>query len=723
MNPPALTPERHLSFRVVLLLFMMTLGVNGQMHNGTKLVVAKLVSDTTSVTPGKPFTVGLLLKMQPGWHMYWRYPGDSGLPTKIVWHLPEGFTAGALQWPLPTRQDDEGDLQTYVYNDEVMLLTEITPPAQTTQKELTLGASASWLVCDKSCVPGKAELSLPMHVGGGEASSDAELFKKYRDLLPRSGDMPFTAAWSGTAGQVALQIKGASGSVDLLPLPKAGTFVDHPKRDVSGDSVTFTVPVHSGDASKTPSLDAIIVTQSPEGARHGWFIQQPPATGATLPASSGTAGSGLNNSASKRSTPQRSGGLLKFLAFGFIGGFILNLMPCVLPVIALKIFGFIKQAGEAPGKVFRLGLAFIAGIFAWFIGLAALLSLFKLAGRELNWSAQFQNPYCLVAMCAILLVFALNLFGVFEVFLPQTVGNKAMDLAGREGYAGAFFHGMFATLLATPCTAPFLGPALGFAFAPRAAIPVVFAIFIAVAAGMSFPYFLLTVRPSWMRFLPRPGVWMVRFKQFTGFMLIGTLLWLLMVLGLETSVQAMISAAAFLLCLGVACWIKGAFLTAQASNTTRFISIGSMGGVVIFSLLFFVDGRITADGAAQSHQQSAGWLSFSPARLDESIKSGNPVFVDFTADWCANCKYNERFVLGSSAVRQAFKSAGVILLKADWTRGDPEITKLLRKFGRAGVPVYAMYPAGGGEPDILSELLTQQEVLDGIEKARKIRAG
>ncbi len=410
--------------------------------------------------------------------------------------------------------------------------------------------------------------------------------------------------------------------------------------------------------------------------------------------------------------------MLKFLVFGFIGGFILNLMPCVLPVIALKIFGFIKQAGEAPEKVFRLGLAFVAGIFAWFIGLAALLSVFKLVGRDFNWSSQFQNPYCLVAMSAILFVFALNLFGVFEVFLPNTVGNKAMDLADREGYTGAFFHGMFATLLATPCTAPFLGPALGFAFAPQATTLVVFSIFIAVAAGMSFPYFLLTAQPAWMRFLPRPGLWMVRFKQFTGFMLMGTLLWLLFVLGLETGVQAVISTAAFLLCLGIACWIKGAFLTGQASPIERLGSLGFMTAVSLFGLLFFVVGKITPV-AAQTFASDAGWLPFSPSRLEQAAKSGKPVFVDFTADWCANCKYNERFVLASSTVRDAFTKGGVVLLKADWTRGDAQITKMLRGFGRAGVPVYAVYPAGGGEPDILSELLTEREVLESLDRAEK----
>ena len=310
-------------------------------------------------------------------------------------------------------------------------------------------------------------------------------------------------------------------------------------------------------------------------------------------------------------------------------------------------------------------------------------------------------------MSAILFVFALNLFGVFEVVLPQVAGGAAMNLAGREGYPGAFFHGMFATLLATPCTAPFLGPALGFAFVQSP--PVIFAVFIAIAAGMSFPYLLLTAQPAWMRFLPKPGLWMVRFKQFTGFLLLGTLLWLLMVLGDERGPAAIIQTAAFLLCLGVACWIKGNFVTHESSTVGRGIAVAFMVLIAAGGFFLFVPNRV-----AEKQAPGIAWGAFTPELLEKSRHEGRPVFVDFTANWCLNCKYNERFVLDSEPVKDAFKKANVILLKADWTNGDPGITKLLTSFGRAGVPVYAIYPASGGEPVILPEILTQQAVLDHL---------
>lgn len=659
-----------LAWRVFASLFLaISCAAHAQTYEGKQLTAAGLVADTTAIVPGRTFTVALDLKMIPHWHSYWRYPGDAGTPTGMDWNLPEGFKAGAIQWPLPVKEDDEGDLESYVYGDEVLLLTDITPPAQIREKEITLRAVAKWLVCDKTCVPGGAELTLTLPVAANAAPANEKLFAKYRALLPKTDAPPFRLTWSRNAGNIVLDVRGAGESLDFFPLPGKDTTSGHPKSAKEGDATRFTIPVQS---DKPPAvLDGLLVSASAS-----WLVS----AGAPAAAS--------------------SGGLLKFLAFGFIGGFILNLMPCVLPVIALKIFGFINQAGESPGKVFRLGLAFVAGIFVWFLALAALVSGFKAAGRDINWSFQFQNPYCLIGMSAILFVFALNLFGVFEVALPQRAGGAALNLAGREGYGGAFFHGMFATLLATPCTAPFLGPALGFAFVQRA--PVLFAVFTAIAAGMSFPYLLLTAQPAWMRFLPKPGMWMVRFKQFTGFLLLATLLWLLKVLGDERGADAIIRAASFLLCLGVACWMIGSLASGKA-----FALLIAASGFALF---------VPGQGAAPAAQPDTGWQAFSPDVLKKSLATGKPVFVDFTANWCLNCKYNERFVLDTGPVKDAFKKYGVIPLKADWTNGDPEITALLKKFGRAGVPVYAVYPAGGGDPVVLPEILTQQTVLDALAR-------
>ena len=515
-------------------------GLSAFAQTGADRVFASLVADTTAVIPGKPFTAGLLLKMQPGWHTYSRDPGDSGLPTSIQWDLPPGFKAGEIQWPAPQKKVEADGSKTNVYEGEVLLAVKITPPARLAAESVTLRGKASWLACRESCVPGSADLSLTLPVAKTAGPAHGELFQKYRALIP------------------------------------------------SGEPA----PPHS-QASAMPV-------------------------------------SGMT-------------GFLKYLLFAFLGGLILNIMPCVLPVITIKIYGFINQAGQSRGRILRLGLAYCAGVFAWFLGLAALIIVFGL-----NWSFQFQSKAFVLAMLLICLLFGLNLLGVFEFVLPGRFNTRLVALTSKEGYAGAFVHGLFATLLGSACTAPLLGPAVGFALAQPP--PVVFAVFAAIATGMALPYFLLTLNPSWLRYLPRPGMWMVRVKQVMGLLVLATAAWF---------------------------------------------------GFILF------------------HQLTAKPDAF-PQKLEAALKSGRIVFVDFTAEWCINCKVNEKTVLRSEAVQRAFKENNVDFLRADWTNGNPEITRLLKQFGRAGVPLYVIYPAdGAGPPVVLPELLTRQMVLDGLAQAKQ----
>ena len=409
-------------------------------------------------------------------------------------------------------------------------------------------------------------------------------------------------------------------------------------------------------------------------------------------------------------------GLLKLLLFGFIGGFILNLMPCVLPVISLKIFGFIQHAGDSRARIFGNGLAFTAGIFAWFIGLALLMIALKSAGREITWAFQFTNPYFVVAMSAVVLVFALNLFGVFEITLPAAATTGLLGWSAREGYAGSFFQGVFATVLATPCTAPYLGTALGFAFAQSAAI--ILLMFLAIAAGMSAPYLLLSAQPGWLRFVPRPGPWMVRVKQFMGFLLLATLLFLLWVIGVARGVDAAIWVSAFLLALSIGCWMFGSFSAPTTSRTQRSVVLVLILFLVLGSGFFFIGQKFGAAKTAASSLTKDGWIPFSPERLQTELAQGRSVFIDFTAAWCITCKFNEASVLESEAVQTAFARYGIVKMKADWTNADPVITKTLKQFGRVGVPLYVLYPAATpNQPVILPELLTQALVLDHLQSA------
>jgi thiol:disulfide interchange protein DsbD len=354
-------------------------------------------------------------------------------------------------------------------------------------------------------------------------------------------------------------------------------------------------------------------------------------------------------------------------------------------------------------------------VFAFFLSLATLIAVLRANGVGLNWGFQFQHIGILVTLIALIFVFGLNLLGVFEIALSGGTASKLSELSSREGFGGAFLHGMFTTLLGTSCTAPFLGAVLGFAFVAPA--HVVYLIFTAIAAGMSLPYFLLTAKPAWMRFLPKPGTWMERLKQLMGFIMLGVVVWLLGVLGQSRGIEPLIAVSSFLLVLAVACWIYGAF-------PGRAVAWLAMIALLVGGYFVFLNGKLNA---APSNAASAGepaseggltWAPWTPERVADAAKSGQPVFIDFTADWCLNCKYNEKFVINSEPVRDALKSKKVLTLKADWTNGDPAITAILRKYGRAGVPVYMLYPGGSAEPVLFPEILTQASVLGELQKLK-----
>jgi DsbC/DsbD-like thiol-disulfide interchange protein/cytochrome c biogenesis protein CcdA len=604
---------------------------HGQMFHGQQVVRAELLADTDAIVPGRPFTVGLHLQAEPGWHTYWQYPGDAGYATTISWEhgLPYGFVPGPIQWPLPVRDAEPGDIVTYDYPGDVLLMVQIKPSDEIHIGDtIHLSAHAAWLVCKDLCLPGKADVSLDLPVAATSHPANAALFSRFRALLPLPGPPPFTNTWSRTGQNLNLALGGIApgASVDFFPIP-GDVQIGHPA--IHGHSVQIPL---LDQTAKPSSIDGVVVLQG-SNSREIWQLSSQSSSplsggGETLPPSS------LNSDHS----------LLYWLGLGFLGGLILNVMPCVLPVIALKIFGFIRQAGESPRRILALGFTFVAGIFAWFFFLAALIVGFKLAGGQLNWAFQYQHPAFVAAMVVILLIFSLNLLGVFEIALPGRVESMVQDAAGKEGYAGTFWHGVFATLMATPCTAPFLGPALGFALAQPA--PTVFAMFASIAAGMSAPYAVLAVRPKWIRYLPKPGRWMVRVKQALGVLLLGTV-----------------------------CWLGWVLFLQLASRPEPF-----------------------------------------QPQLTHALAQNRIVFVDFTADWCVNCKVNERLVLDSAPVREAFQKHDVILLKADWTNGAKDITALLRQFGRAGVPCYVVYPPGG-RPIVLPELITPDIVLHALDQA------
>jgi len=671
-----------------------------QEYEGKTLVEASLVADSTAAVPGRSVDVGLLLKTAPGWHTYWEYPGDAGLATTIEWELPEGVSAGPIQWPMPVEVKLPGDIVDYAYKGDVLLITTLQVPEDFSAEKLEIGAKVNWLVCEDICIPGDAELQLSLPVAAVAQAENTDLFADFRRQLPSLESPPFEAVWETTASGFRLVLTGipSEGGLAFYPLPSAEATAGHPKLERDGESATVEIPVEP-----TTGPMRGVVTLGVGEDREGWLVDS--SKQETRASSSGVPGG----------VPSMGLGLA--LLFGLIGGIILNVMPCVLPVISLKIFGFIRQAGDDPTKIWRHGLAYTGGVFLWFLGLAAIISGLRLAGEEVTWAFQFQNPIFIIVLSTIVFVFALNLAGVFEVILPWKA-NQAMDQAGaHEGYYGSFFQGIFATLLATPCTAPFLGSALGFAF--TRSVFEIFAMFAAIAFGMALPFLVLSARPAWMKFLPKPGAWMERVKQFMAFPLFATTLWLLYVLGNQRGLEAVIAVSVFLLALGLAAWIYGSFCGPGAKRVwvsyalILVISVGT--GVAVFG-----------GGLSDSRPVGAGtvakggipWVAFSQEKLDSLLAEGETVFVDFTADWCITCKVNERIAIDRPEVRRLIEETGTIPMKADWTNSDPEITAALRKFGRVGVPFYVIYPGGDADdPIVLPELLTEQMVVSALEEA------
>jgi thiol:disulfide interchange protein/DsbC/DsbD-like thiol-disulfide interchange protein len=659
-----------------------------QQYNGKELVKAELISDVSAIEPGKKFRLGVLYKIEPGWHIYWKYSGDSGIPTKVEWHLPPGFKTHDLQWPLPLRDKEPGDLEVFAYNSEILLFTTVEAPDTLPPGSVSIEAKTNWLVCQSLCVPGSAQLKLDLGSGSSSASNAVQLFDKYSAQVPKPLAKRIQAQFNRSGKNLEISVSGVPNgeALDFYPFPPSDTEVGHVSRN--GSKLFLSI---ESEPKPISQIAGVLVVGSGD-KREGYEV-----SGAAVPSTTRnlTASAGL-------------GALLQALGFALIGGLILNVMPCVLPVISLKIFGFVSEAGERPQKAFWLSMAFALGILVCFAVLAFVVVLVRATGAQVGWGFQFQDDRFVVVISCLVFAFALNLFGVYELSVSARATQGLAKLASGQGYGSAFFQGVFATILATPCTAPFLGTASAFAFAQPSWIT--FVVFMFVGLGMALPYLVLAIKPKWLRFLPRPGDWMVRFRQFMGFLLIGTLLWLVWILGQMKGADAIVKLGAALLLISILAWIKGSFWAPLSSARSRILAAAAMCIAVLIAAGVY---------SFVTQPSQLVWQRFTKDSLEKALASGRPVFVDFTADWCLTCKTNERFAIDTPQVRKAFSKQNAILLRADWTKGDPEITEILKDHGRAGVPMYLVYPRGGKEdqPTLLPELITSQTVLDALNKS------
>ncbi len=600
-------------------------------------VKARLIADTTVIEPGKPFHLGVELSPETGWHTYYKEPGDAGMPTKIQWVLPAGFTASPLKWEKPSRFK-EGDIVTFGYSGQSLISAEILPPKKLDigSAPISFSAKVKWLSCRELCVPGGTDVTLSLPVSNTILGQAKNL---YAEEFARAN-------------------------------------FDGPASTIGGASET----------AKFHLLDS-------------------------------------NIGAVKEAVQERS--LIFYLAFAFIGGLILNLMPCVLPVVAIKLVNLLECKEQSKAEMRKLGLAFVGGIISSFLVLAALVIALQSAGQTIGWGFQFQYPPFLILMATVVLLFALSLFGLFDISVD--IGQEQVsDLACKKGLIGSFFKGVLATILSTPCTAPFLGTALGFAFTQ----PwwVVSGIFLAVGLGMSSPYLVMMLNPGWIKYLPKPGMWMVKLKEGMGFVLLITVVWLLSILARQVGLESVISITYFLVTVTFAAWLASRFVDLTSSLRRAVIIRALAIAIVLCSSYFFVFAKpslLVSNldnerllNTASASATSLLWRSYSIEALEESVNAGKTVLVDCTASWCLTCQVNESAVLNNKSVIERLKKMDAVLLRADWTNQDHSVTQFLRKFGRSGVPMYVIFPAKSPDkPILLPEILTVPLMLQKLEEA------
>jgi thiol:disulfide interchange protein DsbD len=694
-------------------------------------VKASLVAAETAIVPGKPVQVALRLVHQPHWHTYWINPG-TGLVTEIKWSLPPGWTASAIQWPAPyVIKDKTGAITGNGFENDTFLPVTLTPPADLAPgTKVTLKASAEWLMCEDVCMPGNADVTLTLPVAA-TAAPDAALGSRLSAVvagLPRAD-----AAWKVSATRDAKAI-----TLKVAPVgPTAGkTAAPADLRFFADDNlVAYELPQTitpdgaggymltlsiSPDAPKDATKLAGVLTNEKgwlaDGSLRGLRIDLPfaaaPTVSATAPAASGSQPSALS-SPSSVPAPAAPVSLISTLFLALVGGLILNLMPCVFPVLGIKILGFVNQAGQDKKKVILHGLVFALGVLLSFWSLAAVLAVLRAGGDQLGWGFQLQSPLFVYGLAAVMLIFAMNMSGVFEFGLSATgVGS---DLQSKSGFAGSFFTGVLATVVATPCSAPFLAPALGAAL--TLSTPASFAVFTAIAVGLAGPYLLLSIFPAAVKILPRPGAWMETFKQFMAFPLYATVAYLAWVLAGQTTENGSLMALFGLVLIALGVWFYGRYN--QPGTKPGKVRFGTVTGALVLALGVWTGWPENTE-AKTAAAQAAGapevvWEKWSPAAVEKLRAEGRMIYVDFTARWCATCQTNKKIVFASDEVLRQFAAKKIVTLRADWTNKDPAITAELAKYQRSAVPFNVLWQPGKPEPLLLPELLTPGIVLDAIK--------
>ncbi len=686
---------------------------------GESYAELELIADTAEVAPGQSFNLAVKFKMEPEWHIYAKNPGASGLPPEFEWQLPDGLELGEIEWPAPHRYPLEG-LMSYGYGDVATFIFPVQAPADWEPgSEMVIGLEVDYLICKDICLPGDASLALRLAVASepGE-KANADIFERARAAQPLS-EHPFEIYPVDLDEEtLTIKIEGAelpealyfyADELDLVDPNAEQEF----KVSQDGRSATFALSLDHGFAG-ADLMEITGVLQSPE---HSWRISIPLAEegSATVDASEAAADEAALDSPGLE---QRllDLGLVGWLVLAFVGGLILNVMPCVLPVLSIKVFSLLNHSGRGRGHALVQGLAYTLGVVASFVLLAAVLFSLRALGESIGWGFQLQNPGFVVVLGLVFFLFGLNLLGVYEVG-TGLVGADA-KVAGRKDFFGSFGVGVLAAVVGAPCVGPFVGGVSGIALQVDALTGL--GIFAMLGFGMASPFLLLAIFPKLVAYLPKPGPWMETFKHAMGFLLMAALVFLLYLLGELAGPTSITAMLVVLLIAAVAAWVYGRWGAPSKGAKTRRNAKLVVALLLVFSLVWGLRAVGAAYDAAIAEPTSevaegAAWARWNQEAVDQAIAEGHPVFVDFTATWCLICQANKRTALRTEATRQLFEEHGVVSLEADWTRRDPDITAKLEEFGRSGVPLYLLY-GPDGDVSVLPQNLTNGIVREAVER-------
>lgn len=683
----------------------------------TEQVQARLVASVDAVHPGDRIVLGVQQRIIPHWHTYWVNPGDSGLATSIAWTLPEGATAGDIQWPVPSRFK-LGPVTNQGYEKEVTLLSEIQVPASAkVGGSFPVQAKVNWLVCQEVCIPQEVQLALnlPVVAAGVAGGQGSELIQQAQARLPVASPWPVKVEQA--QGQLTLKISGpelASGHVkDASFFPAKWGHVVHSAEQpwrIEGDALVLSLQAGEAPPALGATLSGVLVLTEEGGkgpVTRGYTVES-----VVTPGAANTGGASAPSGATL--------GLASALGLALLGGLVLNLMPCVFPVLSIKALALLGHGGQTPGQKRLHGVVYTLGVLASFALLGGLLIALKAGGAQVGWGFQFQSPVFVLAVAYLMFAVGLSLSGVFSI--GGSLAGVGSSLANKSGLAGTFFTGVLATIVATPCTAPFMGGAIGYAVTQPPLL--LLAVFLSLGLGLALPYLALSFWPGLQRALPRPGAWMERVKQGFAFPMYAASAWLVWVLAQQAGIISVAIALGGLLAIAFAAWAYEG--SRHAGTAWRFTGGGA---AALALLLALVGGYAGINGAATTTASTASsantsqarqaWEPYTAQRLQDLRAKGEPVFVNLTAAWCITCLVNERVALSESSVKEAFKEAGITYLKGDWTNQDEQITRVLAQFGRSGVPLYAFYPKGqDAAPVVLPQLLTPEIVLAALQPSR-----